>query len=145
MLMLGSCTGKSGGEAGASDADSAAVCSYDIVGDWAIERIVAGDTLSLTPVKTDSGLPQTITFGEDGNYGVKTNCNSLGGSYTYTGDSLRFGDSFSTLMACTDMQVEMLLGRILPEVTVPDFRNDSVLRLNTATPDTYIELRKENK
>ena len=97
-----------------------AVCSYDIVGDWAIERIVAGDTLSLTPVKTDSGLPQTITFGEDGNYGVKTNCNSLGGSYTYTGDSLRFGDSFSTLMACTDMQAEMLLGRILPEVTVPE-------------------------
>ena len=51
MLMLGSCTGKSGGEAGASDADSTAICSYDIVGDWAIERIVAGDTLSLTPSK----------------------------------------------------------------------------------------------
>ncbi len=145
MLMLGSCTGKNGGEAGASDADSTAICSYDIVGDWAIERIVAGDTLSLTPVKTDSGLPQTITFGEDGNYGVKTNCNSLGGSYTYTGDSLRFGDSFSTLMACTDMQAEMLLGRILPEVTVPDFCNDSVLRLNTDAPGTYIELRKKNK
>lgn len=68
-----------------------------------------------------------------------------GGSYTYTGDSLRFGDSFSTLMACTDMQAEMLLGRILPEVTVPDFRNDSVLRLNTDAPGTYIELRKKNK
>ena len=39
MLMLGSCTGKSGGEAGASDADSTAICSYDIVGDWAIERV----------------------------------------------------------------------------------------------------------
>lgn len=47
-----------------------------------------------------------------------------------------------TEMACDDMAVEDALRRILPDISTIDLQNDSVVRLNGATPAECILLRK---
>ncbi|HQJ89139.1 MAG TPA: META domain-containing protein, partial [Paludibacteraceae bacterium] len=64
------------------------------------------------------------------------------GPYTITGDSITFGDGAMTEMACDDMAVEDALRRILPDISTIDLQNDSVVRLNGATPAECILLRK---
>ncbi len=75
------------------------------------------------------------------NDSVRTNCNSIGGSYTLNGDSLTIGDGFCTEMACDNMVVEDLIKQILPEVRSAVAGNDSTMRLTTAG-ESYISLRK---
>nr|MCU0465321.1 META domain-containing protein [Anaerolineae bacterium] len=48
------------------------------------------------------GTSITLSFDKNGQVGGSGGCNSYGGSYTVDGNSLRFSDVFSTLMACVD-------------------------------------------
>ena len=44
----------------------------------------------------------TLTFGEDGTVGGSGGCNSLGGEYEVTANTITFSDLTSTLMACEE-------------------------------------------
>lgn len=113
----------------------------DIRGHWYIENIVFNDSDYVRPDETMHSLRQYIIF-EDSTYFIQTNCNTISGPYTITGDSITFGDGAMTEMACDDMAVEDALRRILPDISTIDLQNDSVVRLNGATPAECILLRK---
>lgn len=42
----------------------------------------------------------TLTFGTDGRFSAKTDCNGVGGSYTSSKTTISFGQMMSTLMFC---------------------------------------------
>ena len=115
--------------------------AQNIWGQWFIENIVFNDS-GLCPLdETMHSLRQYIIF-EDSTYFIQTNCNTISRALHHTGDSITFGDGAMTEMACDDMAVEDALRRILPDISTIDLQNDSVVRLNGATPAECILLRK---
>jgi heat shock protein HslJ/membrane-bound inhibitor of C-type lysozyme len=48
----------------------------------------------------------TLRFGDDGKVGGRASCNIFTGSYTLTGESLAFGKSAGTMMACAPALME---------------------------------------
>ncbi len=117
------------------------VANADIRGQWFIENIVFSDSDYVRPDETSSSMKQYIVF-EDSTYFIMTNCNSISGSYSVKGDSIRLGDGAMTEMVCDDMQTEDALRRILPHISTIDVQNDSVVRLNGSAPAECILLRK---
>lgn len=144
-LLLATTTGCSGNKGTNTDkvADSALseVANADIRGQWYIENIVFSDSDYVRPDETSSSMKQYIVFG-DSTYFIMTNCNTINGSYTVKGDSIKLGDGAMTEMACDDMQTEDALRRILPHISTIDVQNDSVIRLNGSVPAECILLRK---
>lgn len=119
--------------------------STAILGEWNIANIVENDSTNVRPDEmAPPGRPQHFTFDTDSTFGITTNCNSLGGTYTLRGDSITFIDIMQTEMACDDMAAEQLLSRILPHVAAIDLINDSTLRLNTSA-EAYIILSRPNR
>lgn len=144
-LLMATVTGCSGNkEAKADKLDNNAkteVANADIRGQWYIENIVFSDSDYVRPDETSSSMKQYIVF-EDSTYFIMTNCNSISGSYTIKGDSIKLGDGAMTEMACDDMRTEEAMRRILPRISTIDVQNDSVVRLNGLTPAECILLRK---
>jgi heat shock protein HslJ len=60
--------------------------------EWVVEDIGG------TPVHERSRV--TLRFGEDGRVGGRSSCNIFTGSYTLTGENMRFGPAATTRMAC---------------------------------------------
>lgn len=142
MAMAAGCSGNK--EAKVVKADNAAqteAAYADIRGQWYIENIVFSDSDYVRPDETSSSMKQYIMF-EDSTYFIMTNCNSISGSYTVKGDSIRLGDGAMTEMACDDMRTENALRRILPHISTIDVQNDSVVRLTGSAPAECILLRK---
>lgn len=117
------------------------VANADIRGQWYIENIVFSDSDYVRPDETSSSMKQYIVF-EDSTYFIMTNCNSISGSYTVKGESIKLGDGAMTEMACDDMRTEDAIRRILPRISTIDVQNDSVVRLNGSAPAECILLRK---
>lgn len=137
-LLAASCAGnKDKNDAAADNAAAGA----DIRGRWNIERIALGDSASVVPAVEVPGVGQYISF-EDGEYFIKTNCNSLSGSYTVSGDSIAMADGVMTEMACDNMATEDALRRILPTVVTMRAEDDSTLVLCGSNPSECIVLRK---
>ena len=72
----------------------------------------------------------------------RSNCNSICGSVTIIGDSIKLGDGMMTEMACDNMATEDALRKILPNIATIDVENDSIVRLNSNQSSEYIVLRK---
>lgn len=144
-LLVATTTGCTGNkEAKTDNLDNDAkteVANADIRGQWYIENIVFSDSDYVCPDETSSSMKQYIVF-EDSTYFIMTNCNSINGSYTVKGDSIKLGDGAMTEMACDDMKTEDALRRILPHISTIDVQNDSVVRLNGLAPAECILLRK---
>ena len=145
VLLMATTFGCSGNkEAKTVKDDNAAqteVANADIRGQWYIENIVFSDSDYVRPDETSSSMKQYIVF-EDSTYFIMTNCNSISGSYTVKGDSIKLGDGVMTEMACDDMRTEDAIRRILPRISTIDVQNDSVVRLNGLAPAECILLRK---
>lgn len=114
----------------------------DLIGQWNLKVVALTDSATISPADIDPETNQTVTFGADSTVSFATNCNIVGGSYVAAGDSLTFGDMFATRMACPDMRVEDMLGKILPMIRTYNFENDSTLRLNSDLPAVYLLLTK---
>lgn len=144
-LLMATVTGCSGNKEAKSDRlDNNAkteVANADIRGQWYIENIVFSDSDYVRPDETSSSMKQYIVF-EDSTYFIMTNCNSISGSYTVKGYSIKLGDGAMTEMACDDMKTEDALRRILSHISTIDVQNDSVVRLNGSAPAECILLRK---
>lgn len=109
-------------------------------GQWQIENIVVNDTLNVRPSEETPDRISYITF-DNGNYSIMTNCNSIQGSYTLTGDSITMNSGLCTEMACDNMRVEDMINKVLPEIRTVDMANDSTMRLNSAASE-YIVLSR---
>ncbi len=144
-LLIATATGCTGNKEAKSDRlDNKAkreIANADIRGQWYIENIVFSDSDYVRPDETSSSMKQYIVF-EDSTYFIMTNCNSISGSYTVKGDSIKLCDGAMTEMACDDMRTEDALRRILPHISTIDIQNDSVVRLNGSAPAECILLRK---
>lgn len=144
-LLIATATGCTGNKEAKSDRlDNKAkkeIANADISGQWYIENIVFSDSDYVRPDETSSSMKQYIVF-EDSTYFIMTNCNSISGSYTVKGDSIKLCDGAMTEMACDDMRTEDALRRILPHISTIDIQNDSVVRLNGSAPAECILLRK---
>ena len=144
-LLMATVTGCSGNKEAKSDKlDNKAkteVANADIRGQWYIENIVFSDSDYVRPDETSSSIKQYIVF-EDSTYFIMTNCNSISGSYTIKGDSIKLGDGAMTEMACDDMQTEDALRRILPSISTIDVQYNSGMRLISSSPAEYILLRR---
>ena len=145
--MIATATGCSGNkeakEDKVADAAQTETVNTDIRGQWYIENIVFSDSDYVRPDETSSSMKPYIVF-EDSAYFIMTNCNSISGSYTVKGDSIKLGDGAMTEMACDDMRTEDALRRILPHISTIDVRYNSGVRLVGSAPAEYILLRKVN-
>ncbi len=144
-LLMAAATGCSGNKETKADTVDNAVqtetVNADIRGQWYIENIVFSDSDYVRPDETSSSMKQYIVF-EDSTYSIMTNCNSISGSYTVKGDSIKLGDGAMTEMACDDMRTEDALRRILPHISTIDVQYNSGVRLIGSTPAEFILLRK---
>ncbi len=75
---------------------------------WQLDSIIAGDSASSVP----DDVKSTIVFGDDGQVAVSPGCNSGGGSYTASKDTLSFRPLAITAMACpppaSDVEADVL-------------------------------------
>ncbi|MDP9467893.1 MAG: META domain-containing protein [Chloroflexota bacterium] len=81
---------------------------------WTVESIISGDAVSSV------SLLATIAFQADGRVTLNTSCNSGGGQYVATGDTLRFSDLVTTKRDCEAPagDVETAILRVLQAETV---------------------------
>ena len=143
VAMMASCTGNKG----AVDKDNSEVndiateATVDLKGQWNIENIFFNDSDYVRPAEILPDVRQYVQF-TDSTYSIMTNCNSISGYYTLSGDSITLGDGMMTEMACDNMQIEDALRRILPDIATIDAENDSIVRLNCRNHSGYIILKK---
>ncbi|MDE6696751.1 MAG: META domain-containing protein [Muribaculaceae bacterium] len=143
VAMMASCTGNKGSvnNDSAEVNDIAAEANIDLKGQWYIENIFFNDSDYVRPAEILPDIKQYVQF-TDSTYSIMTNCNSISGYYTLSGDSITLGDGMMTEMACDNMQTEDAIRRILPEIAVIDVENDSIVRLNCRNLSGYIILKK---
>ena len=143
VAVMASCTGNKG----SVDNDSVEVndiadeAKVDLEGQWDIENIFFNDSDYVRPAEILPDIRQYVQF-TDSTYSIMTNCNSIGGYYTISGDSITFGDGAMTEMACDNMQTEDALRMILPDIAAIDVENDSIVRLNCRNNSGYLILKK---
>jgi heat shock protein HslJ len=68
---------------------------------WAWIRTTYGDGREIVPRQAERF---TLTFAADGTFAATTDCNTMRGSYSATGDALAFGAIATTRMFCADSQ-----------------------------------------
>lgn len=141
-VTVSGCSGVKENKTNAVSIDTkTATVAADIRGQWYIENIVFSDSDYVRPDEAVPGVSQYIVF-EDSTYFIRTNCNSISGSYKVEGNSIILGDGAMTEKACDNMATEDALRRILPDISTIDMKNDTVVRLNGSTPAECILLRR---
>ncbi len=142
-ILTASCGGNKENKEAADNLQKETVANVDMRGQWYLDSIVFSDSdyVRVRPDERLSSIHQYIVF-EDNSYFIKTNCNTISGSYTIKGDSITLGDGAMTEMACDDISVEEALRRILPNIATVYIQTDSIARLDSRNPSEYIVLRK---
>ena len=142
-ILTASCGGNKGNKESADNQQKETVANVDVNGQWYLDSIVFSDSdyVRVRPDERLSSIHQYVIF-EDNTYFIRTNCNSISGTYTIKGDSITLGDGAMTEMACDDMAVEEALRRILPNIATVYIQNDSIARLDSRNPSEYIVLRR---
>ena len=80
---------------------------------WYWVKTVYNDGTVHTPVKPDVF---SLTFGDDGNVNVTTDCNNLRGNVVVDENRIQFGQMMSTRMYCEDSQ-EQLFSKMLDNIS----------------------------
>ncbi|KKT81654.1 MAG: hypothetical protein A2V96_01055 [Candidatus Yonathbacteria bacterium RBG_16_43_6] len=79
---------------------------------WKWIRTVYNDGTIVTPQKPEAF---SLTFRKDGTVSVKTDCNSMSGTYEVSGKNIEFKDMATTLMYCEGSQEQVfstMLGKV---------------------------------
>ena len=98
---------------------------------WQAATTVAPASQSVVPNPEN----YTITFGADGKYAGKADCNQIAGEYTVSGKSLTIKPGVSTMAACGDASLDQLFTLGLASVTT--YKVDgATLTLSNAAGDT---------
>ena len=141
-ILTASCVGNKENKETVGNQQQETVANVDMRGQWYLENIVFSDSeyVRVRPDVRLSSIHQYVVF-EDSTYFIRTNCNSISGTYTIKGDSITLGDGAMTEMACDNMAVEDALRRILPNIATVYIQNDSIARLDSRIHSEYIVLR----
>lgn len=134
VALMSSCSTKTESN-NQADTTPQAITQNPVKGSWTIQEIALMEGNRIVPAEI-----QTVTF-TDSTYSFVTNCNSIQGDYTLSGDSLTLMPGLMTEMACDDMTIEDALRTLIPTVNTVSAQADSVLRLSTPDPNAYIILR----
>ncbi len=96
-----------------------------LLGEWQVEDLDGRDVVD--------GSQVTVVFSDDGRLGGRGSCNSYGGQFTLTGESLTLGQLRSTLMACAEplMVQEQRLFELLESVQRFEIAEDGALMLHS--------------
>ena len=142
-ILTASCGGNKVKHVPADNQRQDTMANVNMRGQWYLDSIVFSDSeyVRVRPDVRLSSIHQYIVF-EDSTYFIKTNCNTISGTYTIKGDSIILDDGMMTEMACDNMAVEDALRRILPNIATVYIQNDSIARLDSHNPSEYIVLRK---
>jgi heat shock protein HslJ len=98
---------------------------------WQAATTVAPASQSVVPNPAN----YTITFGADGKYAGKADCNQIAGEYTVSGKSLTIKPGVSTMAACGDASLDQVF--ILGLASVTTYKVDgATLTLSNAAGDT---------
>lgn len=143
LALLSSCAVSDSAKKDGENSEAVKVCNAKkLIGKWGFVSIV-NDSIVLDAAEIDSiGSGQGFVFNQDSTFTVVTNCNSIGGMYTATCDSIAFGDGFMTEMACDNMEVEDAIRFILTDLNAYTIEGDSLLRLTSDRDNCYIVLNK---
>ncbi|HEU4827929.1 MAG TPA: META domain-containing protein [Gemmatimonadales bacterium] len=127
LIFLAACTQGGGSDTVPPEADEVSPPGDDasLVGPlWVLDSLPG-----TTDIAGNGGRMPDLRFADDGNAGGFSGCNSMGGPYTASRDSLRFGPMVMTMMACQDgMEVERAYAEALEKV-VRFERRDATLEL----------------
>lgn len=93
---------------------------------WKWVKAELSDGKIIEPNKKDEF---TLTFNKDGSFSAKTDCNSMGGKYVSTKNTITFKDIFSTKMYCEGSQ-ENEFSSLLDKTTQYMFTSKGELVLN---------------
>ena len=106
-ILTASCGGNKENKETADNQQKETVANVDVRGQWYLDSIVFSDSeyVRVRPDERLSSIHQYIVF-EDSTYFIRTNCNSISGTYAVKVDSIILGDGAMTEMACDDMAVE---------------------------------------
>ena len=113
VTFLAACAQGGGSDTTPPETDTAPTGSAALVGPlWVLESLPG------TPnVSGNGGRKPDLRFSADGNAGGFSGCNSMGGPYTVSRDSLRLGPLAMTMMACQNgMEVERAYAAALDRV-----------------------------
>ena len=92
---------------------------------WYWVKTVYNDDTVHTPAKPDVF---SLTFGDDGNVNVTTDCNNVRGNYVVDENRIQFGQMMSTRMYCEGSQ-EQLFSKMLDSISSYFFTNRGQLVL----------------
>ena len=108
--------------------------NVDLVGQWSIRAYNPVEVSSYSLVETDHDY--RFEFDGDGAFYCGTDCNSISGTFTVIGDSLRFDN-----MAATENEaLERAMKLALPAVRTVELISDSVLSLKEDHGNVVVEL-----
>ena len=141
LMMLASCAGNKPATEPQSEPAAEPVANVDMVGQWFIENIVLSDSVSVRPAEVAPEAQQYAVF-TDTTYSFITNCNTIFGAYTLSGDSITLDAGGMTRMMCDNTAAEDALIQIIPGIATVDLENDTIARLNGSNAAQYIVLRK---
>lgn len=112
--------------------------STDITGEWKL--VSYGDAANPTPAIPN--VDTSIHFDSNGQMGGNVGCNSFGGNYEVSGDTIVFGAVMSTMMYCeeTSAQEQAVLGIFSDSVKLPFQTTDSRLTITSADGSSVVNL-----
>jgi heat shock protein HslJ len=126
LVLAAACSPGGGSDTTPPDADVGGQAGAEsLVGPlWVLDSLPGTATLA-----GSGGRAPDLRFGADGNAGGFTGCNSAGGPYHVTGDSIRIGPLAMTMMACDQgMELEQAYAGALDRA-IRFARTDSTLQL----------------
>ena len=112
--------------------------NVDLVGQWSIRAYDPVEVSSYSLVETDHDY--RFEFDGDGAFYCGTDCNSISGTFTVIGDSLRFDNMASTEMARENKALERSMEFAHTDVLTVELISDSVLSLKEDHGNVVVEL-----
>ena len=115
--------------------------SADITGGWKL--VSYGDASNPTPAIQN--VDTLIRFESNGQVGGNVGCNSFGGNYEMSGDTIAFNSIISTMMFCegASAQETAVLGIFSDNVKLPVHLNGDTVTITSANGDSAVTLARK--
>jgi heat shock protein HslJ len=115
--------------------------SADITGEW--ELISIGNADNPTPAIPN--VATSIKFDSNAQMSGNVGCNSFGGNYKISGDTITFSSTISTMMYCeeTSAQEQLVLGIFSDNVNLQLQMNGDTLTITSADGASVINLARK--
>lgn len=128
-LGIVSCSSPKSSDKENAEARSAQIGTVSVYGKWRLVRYELCE-MSSNGVEITQDKDYILTLKENGTYGLNTDCNSIGGTFSVSNDTIRFSEVECKGMACEHMEVEQAMCEILTRPDCHAVQKDSCLYLS---------------